>query len=205
MSSVPHHDTTARDAAPTAADLLDHEYDGIREYDNPVPAWMHWIFWLTVVFSIVYFAFFQFSPISWTVQDRWAGAQANHFRLLFGEFGELDPDEATILSLMDNSQLMAVGAGMFVTNCAQCHARDGGGINGPNLTDDRWITVRNLEGIVNVIANGAGNGAMPPWSNRLSQNEQILLAAYVATLRGTSPARPIPPEGDPIPPWPNAR
>jgi len=193
-----------RTEAPTSAELLSHEYDGIREYDNPVPAWMHWIFWLTVVFSIFYFAFFQFSPVSWTVQDRWQTAQANHFRKVFGAYGELAPDEPTILTLMADDRLMAVGAGMFATNCAQCHARDGGGINGANLTDDHWITVRRLLDVHTVIANGAGNGTMPAWAGRMSENEIILLSAYVASLRGTTPAGGRAPEGSVIPPWPRA-
>ena len=53
---------------------------------------------------------------------------------------------------------------------------------------------------------GAGNGAMPAWENRLSANERIILAAYAASLRGTTPATPKPAEGDiSPPPWPKAQ
>ena len=49
--------------------LLDHEYDGIQEYDNPCPGWWHAIFALTVLFSIVYFLFFQVGSNGWTLAD----------------------------------------------------------------------------------------------------------------------------------------
>src|SRR3989338_6760548 len=42
--------------------LLDHEYDGIEEYDNPLPGWWVWLFWATIVFSGVYVAFYHMGP-----------------------------------------------------------------------------------------------------------------------------------------------
>ncbi|HMN96687.1 MAG TPA: cbb3-type cytochrome c oxidase N-terminal domain-containing protein [Phycisphaerales bacterium] len=188
-------------ASATAAELLDHEYDGIRELDNPVPGWWHLLFWATIAFSVVYYAFFQFSPVAWTVQDSWEAAQAEAYQRIFGELGELKPDEATIRSLMNDDRMMAVARGMFVGNCAACHGRDGGGINGVNLTDDHYRNVASLGDLLTVINRGAAAGAMPAWENRLSQNERILLAAYTARLRGTyAPGRG--PEGSVIPPWP---
>ena len=49
--------------------LLDHEYDGIQEYDNPCPGWWHAIFWLTVLFSVLYFLFFQVGNNGWTLAE----------------------------------------------------------------------------------------------------------------------------------------
>jgi cytochrome c oxidase cbb3-type subunit 3 len=74
---------------------------------------------------------------------------------------------------------------------------------GPNLTDDNWKNVTKLEDIAKVIEVGAANGSMPAWRNRLSHvNLIVLTSAYVASLRGTNPANPKAPEGNPIPPWP---
>jgi cytochrome c oxidase cbb3-type subunit 3 len=64
-----------------------------------------------------------------------------------------------------------------------------------------WKNVKVLGDVFNVITNGANNGAMPAWGNRLSQNERVILAAYVATLR----EHPVPgraAEGVEVPPWP---
>ena len=114
----------------------------------------------------------------------------------------LESDEKTIVKLMGDQRMMAVAAGMFVGNCAACHARDGGGINGVNLTDDSYKNVKTIADVYTVITDGAASGAMPSWRNKLNQNERVLMAAYAASLRGTTPAVPKGAEGTPIAPWP---
>jgi cytochrome c oxidase cbb3-type subunit 3 len=72
---------------------------------------------------------------------------------------------------------------------------------GPNLTDEYYKNVRQVEDIAKVIIKGAGNGAMPAWANRLNENEIVLVSAYVASLRGQN----VPgknPDGVEIAPWP---
>lgn len=182
--------------------LTDHEYDGIREYDNPTPGWWHAIFLSTILFALFYWSFFSFSPVAWTPQDRWQKRQVAEYQRIFGELGDLAPDQPTILKLRNNGQLMQVALGMFQSNCAQCHAKDGGGINGVNLCDDAYKNVEKVADIYNVITKGAAVGAMPTWENRLSANERVLLASYVASLRGSTPANPRAAEGKPIPAWP---
>lgn len=189
-------------ASTTDPNLLDHEYDGIREFDNPVPGWWHWILWLTVGFSILYYIFFTFSPEAWTVQDSWERAQADAYRRVFGTLGELKPDEATIVKLAHDERMMALARSMFVGNCAQCHGRDAGGITGVNLTDDSYKNVRSIVDLYAVITKGANFNAMPAWENRMSANERILMAAYAASLRGTNVAGGKAAEGNSIPPWP---
>lgn len=181
--------------------LMEHEYDGIREYDNPTPGWWHMIFWASVVFSLFYFAFFQFSELAWSPEGQWQRARTGYFQRLFGELGELSPDRETILSMIDDEKWMAVGASVYASNCAQCHAQDGGGINGPNLTDDHAIAVSTVEDIYATVTQGRVSKGMPAWEKRLQLNERILVSAYVAGLRGTSPASPKAPEGERIPAW----
>lgn len=185
-----------------AAHLLDHEYDGIQEYDNPTPGWWHLIFLGSVLISIIYYAFWQFSPAAWTIEDSWQAHQVAEYRRIFGAVGNLAGDEDTIQRLRHDQQLLAVAQGIFRSNCAACHAGDGGGINGVNLTDDSYKNVKRIGDLFSVITNGANNGAMPKWEQRLSTNERVILASYVANLRGTKPAAPKAPEGEVIPPWP---
>lgn len=182
--------------------VMDHEYDGIREYDNPTPGWWHLIFVGSVIFSAFYILIWDVSPLTPTVHDQWKAAQQAEFRKLFGALGELKPDEPTIQKMRADTRLMEVAQGIFESNCAACHARDGGGINGVNLTDDYYKNVKVLTDILKVINEGAAAGAMPSWRNRLSDNERIITAAYVANLRGTTPKAPVPPAGEIIPPWP---
>lgn len=184
--------------------LLMHEYDGIREYDNPTPGWWHLLFLASIVFSVMYFLYYHATTEAPTIEDHWQTAKVVKFKRLFGEVGELSADETTIQRMRSDQKFLDIAAGIFIGNCAQCHAKDGGGMDGSgvNLTDDSYKNVRRLEDIYAVITRGAAGQAMPAWENRLSQNERIILSAYVANLRGTKPARPKAPEGDPQPPWP---
>lgn len=182
--------------------VLDHCYDGIQEYDNPTPGWWTMVFLGSVVFSVAYFMFFTFGSESWTNVEEHDAAVAANMRLQFGEIGDLNPDEATLQKFMNDPKWVLFGKTTFLTWCTQCHMADGSGAVGPNLTDDRWKNVRKLEDIPSVIANGAAGGAMPAWKTRLHRNEIVLVAAYVASLRGQNLPSSRPPEGDVIPPWP---
>ena len=192
----------AQKAGPIRDELTNHEYDGISEYDNPTPGWWHMLFFASVVFSVLYFTYYTFNPDAPTAQDSWMSMQTLEYKKIFGALGDLKNDDATLLKLMSDSKMMQVGAGIFVGNCAACHARDGGGINGVNLTDNSYKNVKALGDIYRVINDGAGSGAMPAWRNKLSENERVLMAAFVASLRGTTPAAPKGADGEPIPPWP---
>lgn len=184
--------------------VLEHEYDGIREYDNPTPGWWHIVFILSVIFSLFYYTFWHFSSLAWTAEEAVAAKQTQEYARIFGQIGALEGDQPTLISMMADAQMLAVAKGIFEGNCAACHARDGGGLTGVNLADDHYKNVKSLADIFGVINKGAANGAMPAWQNRMSQNERVILAAYVASLRGTKPASPRAPEGDAIPPWPAA-
>jgi cytochrome c oxidase cbb3-type subunit III len=186
--------------------ILDHEYDGIQEFDNPTPGWWHMIFYASVLFSVFYFIFFEWSSMRWSVHDTWKSAQVAEFKRVFGKEGELNPDEPTIIRMMGRPDMLAIAEGIFQGNCASCHAKDGGaagGMAGVNLTDDHYKNVKQLTDLYTIIAKGANNGAMPAWENRLSKNERIIVAAYAASLRGkTSAPGSKGPEGEKIAPWP---
>ena len=206
-------------------ELLDHEYDGIREFDNPCPAWWHLIFIGSVIFSVFYWAFFHLGPSlgknGWTPLDAYDQATAENLELQFGGV-ELTVDERTILEFMVGTYTppadpdaestdeapaaprdwLAIGATVFKTHCKSCHADDGSGLVGPNLTDDNYKNVKQLMDIATVIQNGAANGSMPAWQNRLDSNQIVLVSAYVAYMRGQNLPGTKGPEGDVIAPWP---
>jgi|GEM_PF-1604352 len=149
-------------------ELLEHEYDGIREYDNPTPGWWHIIFLGSIAFGVIYFSFFTFSTMAWTPQSRLAAAQTREFEQMFAQIGELKPDEPTLLELMVDPKWMAVAQGLFATNCTSCHGAEGQGLVGPNFTDDSYKNIKVITDIPRVIRDGAANGAMPAWGNRLT-------------------------------------
>lgn len=184
--------------------LMDHEYDGIQEFDNPTPGWWYMIFWACVFFSIFYYVFFTFSPASWTNADWYNSTVAANLRLQFAEIGTLTPDEPTLLKYMNDEKWLTVGKTVYVTQCQSCHAAEGKGLVGPAFTDNYYKNVKTITDIAKVVAEGANNGAMPPWGKRLHPNELVLVSSYVASLRAKQePGMRI--DGDvEIPPWPAA-
>ncbi|MCA9243211.1 MAG: c-type cytochrome [Phycisphaerales bacterium] len=182
--------------------LLDHNYDGIQEYDNPTPGWWNWLFAASIVFAFLYYFFFHIGYAGWTLDEEYGDAMAANTRKLYGDL-ELKPDQETLLKYMKEPKWMAVGQVVFKANCAQCHQADGSGGTGVNLTDDYYKNVKEIADIPRVVKNGAANGAMPAWGPRLHPNDIVMVSAYVATLRGQN-LQGRPHEGDLIPPWPSA-
>ncbi len=183
--------------------LTDHSYDGIQEYDNPLPGWWVWLWVASIIFAPLYYFYYQFGVDGRTIHDKYDQQMASIFMLRFSEIGELQPDRETILKYKDDPKWRSVGKVVFKTNCVSCHGSDGSGLVGPNLTDDYWKNVKKIEDIPRVIAEGAANGAMPAWQNRLShQNLIVLAAAYVASMRENPlPGKAPEPEAVKLPAW----
>ncbi len=183
--------------------LTDHAYDGIQEFDNPLPGWWKWMFVGSIVFSLFYALYFHVGAPGRSVADQYDAALAANTRLQFAEIGDLQPTADNIMLYANKKSWLSVGQTVFKTNCISCHGRDGEGKVGPNLTDQFYKNVRKVEDIARVINQGAGNGAMPAWANRLHPNEVVLVSAYVASLRGAKTAgEGKAPEGSEIPAWP---
>ncbi|MEQ9616745.1 MAG: cbb3-type cytochrome c oxidase N-terminal domain-containing protein [Phycisphaerales bacterium] len=184
--------------------LLDHSYDGIEEFDNPTPGWWHLIFFASFVFSLLYVPLYHFGGSMPSVYDNYERSVTAYYETLFADVGDLDRDEASLLEIMHAPEFETfdpVARSVFIAKCAACHGSDASGGTGPNLTDDVYLNIKDLEDIADVIANGANNGVMPAWEGRLHPNQIALLAAYVANLRGKNlPGKA--PEGDAPPPWP---
>lgn len=182
--------------------VLDHNYDGIQEYDNPLPSWWNLIAIGSIAFSVLYLLYYHANVPGRTVLDSYDRAVAANLRLQFGDLGELELNADTIAQYMQDDKWLKVGKIVFKANCVSCHGVGGQGVVGPNLTDDYWKNVRNLEDLGLVIRNGAAGQAMPAWKNRLHPTELVLVASYVASLRDTNaPGKGA--EGPEIPPWPS--
>jgi cytochrome c oxidase cbb3-type subunit 3 len=183
--------------------LMEHDYDGIREYDNPLPGWWTWLFIISFVFSVIYVAWYHVGTVSKSVHEKFDAQVAAYYEDQLERLGITEADDATIVRLMHDEDMMTAVAGMFQGNCAQCHRADGGGNVGPNLTDDYWKSVETPSDIYDVITLGVPGTAMTPWDRRLREPQRILLAAYVAYIRGSNPPGGLPQDGDRIDPWPS--
>ena len=186
-------------------ELLDHDYDGIHEYDNPMPGWWVAIFWATIIFAAAYFVWYHAPVEGRSIYDNYQEAQVADLRLQFKDIGELKPLEAPgelIAAWAHDDKFLKIGQAVFKSNCVSCHGNDGQGLIGPNLTDDKYKNIKTITDLPKIISNGANNGAMPAWKNRILPNEVAVVAAYVASLRGQNlPGISIAGEQE-IPPWP---
>ena len=200
MNTHHDHDITA-DAVP--GKILDHDYDGIQEYDNPMPGWWVWLFILTSIFAVPYIMWYHMGNGP-SIHDQFEKELAIQSARIVADFGELSPDQPTLVQYMSNEDGLRYAAGIFQAKCATCHASDASGGTGPNLTDDHWINVRTLEDVADVIINGR-KGVMPAWKDQYSMTELVLISSYVASLR-ESPVPGKAPEANAIAidPWPNA-
>jgi cytochrome c oxidase cbb3-type subunit 3 len=177
--------------------LMAHGYDGIREYDNPLPGWWVWIFWATILFSLGYWAWYQMGPGPSVVavyesEMREAAARAP----AAPSPGAVSDQSLT--ALLKNTSVMAKGKDIFANRCVPCHGDRGQGIVGPNLTDDYWLHGGRPSEIYHTITEGVPEKGMVPWKSMLSPEEIAAVTAYVLSLHGSAPPNAKPPEGQKV-------
>jgi cytochrome c oxidase cbb3-type subunit 3 len=178
---------------PNEPRLLEHEADGIKELDNLLPRWWVWLFYITIAFSAVYLVYYHVlraGDLQATAYDReWKKGEEIKAKAI-ADF------EATLGTLIPSQDptVLAQGQDTFVKLCAPCHRNDGGGLVGPNLTDDYWIHGSNYVDNLKTIINGVPEKGMLTWRGVLKPSEIQAVASYIYTLRGTKPPNPKPPE-----------
>ena len=165
-----------------------HTWDeDLAEYNNPLPRWWSWLFYLTIAFGLAYLVLYP-GLGSWKGVLGWSEVSqyqretelaAKQFGPLYDRLAAMD-----IETLSRNPQALAVGQKLFLNNCAQCHASDGAGSRGfPNLTDHDWLYGGDPKTIQATIANGR-NGAMPAFGEVLKAEDIKDVAHYVMSLSG---------------------
>jgi cytochrome c oxidase cbb3-type subunit III len=173
--------------------LIEHSYDGIQEYDNPMPAWWVFVFWATIVFAIFYYINPGNTGLGKGRETEYAEDMAG-FRAAHPEnTGGGNP--AALMAVVAKADEVAEGRKIYAGKCAACHAADGGGQIGPNLTDDAWIHGGTIDSIYATVNNGVLAKGMPAWGKLLKPDELSEVVAYVWTLHGTTPAKPKEPQG----------
>ncbi len=181
------------DHDPTAADqdsLLDHAYDGIQEYDNPLPRWWLAIFWLTIVFSPLYILYFHFGGGLLATEKYDAEMIAFYDRQAEQLLALGDISEGTLIDLTADASMMNGGKKIFQTKCAACHGMFGEGGIGPNLTDQYWLHGAQLMDIYATVRDGVTAKGMLAWERQLRPAELMAVSAYVGTLLDSNPPNP---------------
>ena len=173
--------------------LLEHEADGIRELDNKLPRWWVWLFYGTILFAIVYLLYYHvlgagdLMAAEYNKEMKIGEALKNVALAKFeGGIAGLEPSKDPVV--------LNKGKDTFLRLCSPCHRPDGGGLVGPNLTDDYWIHGDKFSDNLRTIWNGVPEKGMVTWKNLLKPQEVYEVASFIYTLRGTHPPNPKLPE-----------
>ncbi len=165
--------------------LNDHEFDGITEYDAPMPDWFTWAFLASIVFAFIYLllypGFGNFPGLlGWTsagALERDQQRAAARYEPIHDQFLEVPVEE-----LMQDRAAMNMAARIFGNHCAQCHGDGGRGNFGfPDLTDGHWQWGGDVEQVRASIRDGR-QAAMPGWQSALGERGIHDTTAYVLSL-----------------------
>ena len=248
-------------------ELIDHDFDGIQEYDNDLPGWWKALFLITIIISIIYVPYYHLAgdlqdveyqkEMGTYVEDSERGAMTAYTSPYAGD-GEMTPalrasinevldapfddqllramgkanvdqlakleaafpeayavyasggaptpatvaaapEEASAenLAVLTDDASLTAGKEIWDTQCFSCHLNDGGGLIGPNMTDNYWIHGGDMASIVNLIKVGVTAKGMIPWESTLTPDQINQVASFIKVkLVGTSPANPKAAEGD---------
>ncbi|CUA82807.1 cytochrome-c oxidase, cbb3-type subunit III [Pseudidiomarina woesei] len=190
-------------------ELMDHEFDGIVEINNPLPRWWMILFWITIVWGFVYLALYpglgNFAGLlGWsssnqdvrsleesqqaTAAAREAGLIVEYDRQVDQAEEKFGPvfaalSERPIEELAQDEEAVKIGQRLFLQNCAQCHGSNAmGGKGFPNLTDNDWLYGGSPAAIKHSLMEGR-NGVMPAQS-QFNDQQITELATYVMSLSG---------------------
>jgi cytochrome c oxidase cbb3-type subunit 3 len=176
--------------------LFDHEYDGIKELDSRVPPWYTGLFYATIIFSIIYllnFHVFNTGKLMYEeYEEEMRIASLQQAKLMnSGVF----ITEESVIQLTDDISILS-GKEIYDANCVACHTADGGGLVGPNLTDEYWIHGGGIKNIFKIVKYGVPSKGMISWQTQLNPLQIQQVSSYVMTFRGTTPLAPKAPEGE---------
>ncbi|CAM1345667.1 cbb3-type cytochrome c oxidase N-terminal domain-containing protein [Tenacibaculum amylolyticum] len=176
---------------------LDHNYDGIKELDNVLPPWWVYLFYVTIVFGVIYLI--RFHVAGGDTQEMEYEKSMAKARMEIEKYKAATPNAFDVekVELLTDASDVNRGKAVFRLNCASCHAPDGGGGIGPNLTDEYWILGGGFKNVFNTIYNGGRDGkGMVAWKSTLKPQDIQKVASYVISLEGSTPAKPKKPQGE---------
>jgi cytochrome c oxidase cbb3-type subunit 3 len=161
--------------APKEVETTGHSWDGIEEYNNPLPRWWVWVFYATIVWGVGYTIAFPAWPLLTQATPGLLGhsTRAN----VAAEIARFDAANAAVREQLIATDLTAIsadanllsfaqnaGAAVFRTNCATCHGSGAAGVMGkgyPNLLDNDWLWGGDIESIHSTITTGIRNSTHP--------------------------------------------
>ncbi|NHA03350.1 c-type cytochrome [Mucilaginibacter sp. HC2] len=176
--------------------LIAHDYDGIQELDNPIPAWFMYLFYGTITFAVGYllnYHVFKTGQLQYA-EYRTEMAQADIEKKAFLSKAANRVDENTV-KLVHDPAVIASGQAIFKSTCAPCHGEHAQGNVGPNLTDDYWLHGGKINDLFKTIKYGVLSKGMPTWEKQLSPKQISDVANFIESLHGSNPAGAKAPQG----------
>jgi cytochrome c oxidase cbb3-type subunit 3 len=172
--------------AGSTVETMGHVWDGdLEEFNNPLPKWWMWLFYITLVFGAIYLVLYpglgSFKGVyGWSQTGQYDGEQAKaqaRFGPIFEKYQKME-----LTQVAADPDAREMGQRLFLNYCAQCHASDGRGSKGfPNLTDGDWLYGGEPEAIKTSISEGRG-GMMPALAGALGEEGTKDVAHYVMSL-----------------------
>jgi cytochrome c oxidase cbb3-type subunit 3 len=176
--------------------LKDHTYDDIEELDNPTPPWFMYLFYLTILFAVVYGAYYHVykdGNIQETeYKNEVAVAEKAREEYMKKFANSVNEDNVTVVK---EGKDLTEGAQIYSTNCVACHGDKGQGGVGPNLTDKFWIHGGDVKALFKTIIHGIPEKGMIAWDKTLNPLQIQKVASYILTLQGTNPPGAKEPQG----------
>ena len=189
----PHNEDYEYDTLTNDRLIKDHDYDGIRELDNDLPPWWKWLFYIAIVFAIIYLIrLFVFHADDLVQNKEYENAMVTAQQ----EQPQQEAVAFEVILLEDDASLTS-GKETWTKVCAACHLADGGGIVGPNMTDNYWIHGNTVEDLYRIVEKGVIEKGMIPYKDQLSPQKRLEVVSYILVkLHGTTPANPKEPQGE---------
>jgi cytochrome c oxidase cbb3-type subunit 3 len=176
--------------------LLDHNYDGIKELDSRVPPWYSGLFYATIIFAVYYMLHFHVFNTGKLMHEEYEEEMefASLQKAELMNTGSVVTEENVTL-LTDDASLFS-GKAIYDVNCVACHSADGGGLVGPNFTDENWINGGGIKNIFKTVKYGVPSKGMISWQTQLNPVQMQEVSSYIMTFKGTTPLAPKAPEGE---------
>lgn len=173
----------------------DHEYDGIKELDNPLPPWLKYLFYITIVISFSYLTLLFVFEDDDIVQRKEYRKEIMAARAKT-EVAVKEESANAAAAPLSQEQILAGGKVIYDKTCLVCHGKFGEGLVGPNFTDEYWIHGGRPEDLLKVINDGVIEKGMISYKSQLNPTQINHVIAYILSLQGTNPPNPKAPQGE---------
>lgn len=166
-------------------ELLDHDYDGIQEYNHSMPLWMSITFSLSIIFGVIY-AIHYLSGSGPSLKEELEVNLAAHEQFVKENRPQFALDMNKLNAIAADTEQMKLANSVYSSKCQSCHGENAKGFIGPNLTDDFWLHGGSTTQVSKIILEGFLEKGMPAWKDQLTEQELYQVIAYVKSVRSSN-------------------